>query len=99
MHSGDAAADVGEQAWRRAVHRHRGLDRDRCRDGHTRWVELVARHHRVVRRQIGRFGGREIDTAGDGLFVTFERPADAIRCAVAATEAVRELWGSRSARA
>ena len=59
--------------------------------GNTRWVELVARHHRIVRRQLGRFGGREIDTAGDGFFVTFERPADAIRCAVAATEAVREL--------
>ena len=59
--------------------------------GNTRWVELVARHHRIIRRQLGRFGGREIDTAGDGFFVTFERPADAIRCAVAATEAVREL--------
>jgi class 3 adenylate cyclase/streptogramin lyase len=59
--------------------------------GNTRWVELVARHHRIVRRQIGRFDGREIDTAGDGFFVTFERPADAIRCAVATTEVVREL--------
>ncbi|MCD6022962.1 MAG: Adenylyl cyclase [Actinomycetia bacterium] len=59
--------------------------------GNTRWVELVARHHRIVRHQVGRFGGREIDTAGDGFFVTFERPADAIRCAVAAAEAVREL--------
>ncbi len=59
--------------------------------GNSRWSELVARHHRIVRRQIGRFGGREVDTAGDGFFVTFERPADAIRCAVAATEAVREL--------
>jgi len=59
--------------------------------GNTRWVELTARHHRIIRRQLGRFGGREIDTAGDGFFVTFERPADAIRCAVAATEAVREL--------
>jgi class 3 adenylate cyclase len=59
--------------------------------GNTRWAELVARHHRIVRREIGRFGGREIDTAGDGFFVTFERPADAIRCAVAAAAAVREL--------
>jgi len=59
--------------------------------GNTRWVELAARHHRIVRRQLGRFGGREIDTAGDGFFVVFERPADAIRCAVAAAEAVREL--------
>jgi class 3 adenylate cyclase len=59
--------------------------------GNNRWVELVARHHRIVRRQIHRFAGREIDTAGDGFFVTFERPADAIRCAVAITETVREL--------
>jgi class 3 adenylate cyclase/streptogramin lyase len=59
--------------------------------GNTRWSELAARHHRIVRRQIGRFGGREVDTAGDGFFVVFERPADAIRCAVASTEAVREL--------
>ena len=54
--------------------------------GNTRWVELVARHHRMVRRLLGRFGGREIDTAGDGFFVTFERPADAIRCAVATSQ-------------
>ena len=59
--------------------------------GNTRWGELVARHHRLLRRLISRFGGREIDTAGDGFFVAFERPADAIRCAVEATEAVRGL--------
>ena len=59
--------------------------------GNTRWGELVARHHRILRGLINRFGGREIDTAGDGFFVVFERPADAIRCAVEATEAVRGL--------
>ncbi len=59
--------------------------------GNTRWGELVARHHRILRRLISRFGGHEVDTAGDGFFVTFERPADAIRCAVEATEAVRGL--------
>jgi class 3 adenylate cyclase/streptogramin lyase len=59
--------------------------------GNTRWGELVARHHRILRGLIHRFGGREVDTAGDGFFVAFERPADAIRCAVAATEAVRGL--------
>jgi class 3 adenylate cyclase len=59
--------------------------------GNTRWSELVERHHRIVRRAVGRFGGHEIDTAGDGFFVSFERPADAIRAAFAATEAVREL--------
>jgi class 3 adenylate cyclase/streptogramin lyase len=59
--------------------------------GNTRYGELVARHHRILRRLIGRFGGHEIDTAGDGFFVSFERPADAIRCAVEASESVREL--------
>jgi class 3 adenylate cyclase len=59
--------------------------------GNARWSELVARHHRIVRRQLGRSGGREIDTAGDGFFVIFDRPADAIRCAVASAGAVREL--------
>jgi class 3 adenylate cyclase/streptogramin lyase len=59
--------------------------------GNARWSELVARHHRIVRRELDRFGGREMDTAGDGFFATFERPADAIRCAVAAAGAVREL--------
>ena len=59
--------------------------------GNTRWSELVSRHHRLIRREIRRFGGREHDTAGDGFFVAFERPVDAIRCAVAAANAVREL--------
>jgi class 3 adenylate cyclase/streptogramin lyase len=59
--------------------------------GNARWGELVARHHRILRRLISRFGGHEVDTAGDGFFVTFERPADAFRCAVEATEGVRGL--------
>jgi class 3 adenylate cyclase len=52
--------------------------------GNSRWSELVSGHHRLIRREIRRFGGREQDTAGDGFFVTFERPVDTIRCAVAA---------------
>ena len=59
--------------------------------GNSRWGELVSRHHRLIRREIRRFGGREQDTAGDGFFVAFERPVDAIRCAVAGANAVREL--------
>ncbi|HET9672333.1 MAG TPA: adenylate/guanylate cyclase domain-containing protein [Actinomycetota bacterium] len=59
--------------------------------GNARWSELVSRHHRLIRREIRRFGGREQDTAGDGFFVTFERPVDAIRCAAASAEAVRAL--------
>jgi class 3 adenylate cyclase len=44
-----------------------------------------------VRRQLLRFRGREIDTAGDGFFATFDGPARAIRCACAITDGVREL--------
>jgi class 3 adenylate cyclase/streptogramin lyase len=59
--------------------------------GNSRWAELLTRHHQIVRRELRRFGGRENDTAGDGFFATFERPVDAIRCAVAAARAVRSL--------
>jgi class 3 adenylate cyclase len=52
---------------------------------------LLERHHDVVRRQLGRFRGSEVDTAGDGFFATFDGPARAIRCACAVTEAVREI--------
>jgi class 3 adenylate cyclase len=44
-----------------------------------------------VRRELDRYRGREIDTAGDGFFVTFDGPAHAIRCATALTEAVGKL--------
>jgi class 3 adenylate cyclase/streptogramin lyase len=59
--------------------------------GDARWRELVARHHALVRGELKRFGGREIDTAGDGFFATFDRPAQAIRCAAAVVEAVRQI--------
>ncbi len=51
--------------------------------GDRRWAELVEAHHAVVRRQLERFRGREVDTAGDGFFATFDGPARAIRCAEA----------------
>ena len=56
-----------------------------------RWQELLARHHRIVRRNLKRFSGREIDTAGDGFFATFEQPANGVRCACAISAEVREL--------
>ncbi|MGZ8623927.1 MAG: ABC transporter substrate-binding protein, partial [Actinomycetota bacterium] len=61
------------------------------RVGDARWKELIARHHAIVRRELKRFGGKELDTAGDGFFASFTEPAAAIRCACAASEAVREL--------
>src|SRR5438046_1296223 len=59
--------------------------------GDHRWAELLSTHHVVIRRQLVRFRGRELDTAGDGFFASFDGPARAIRCACAITDSVREL--------
>ena len=59
--------------------------------GDRAWHELLARHHAVVREAIERFGGREIDTAGDGFFVTFDSPARAVACGCAVIASVAEL--------
>ncbi|MFN2469631.1 MAG: adenylate/guanylate cyclase domain-containing protein [Gaiellaceae bacterium] len=59
--------------------------------GDRRWAELLSSHHAVIRRQLDRFRGRELDTAGDGFFASFDGPARAIRCARAITESVHEL--------
>lgn len=62
-----------------------------ARLGDRGWKALVARHNSLVRRELKRFGGRELDTAGDGFFVMFERPAQAIDCAWAIIDALRPL--------
>jgi class 3 adenylate cyclase len=61
------------------------------RVGDRAWRSLLDRHHQVIRRELERWRGREIDTAGDGFLATFDGPARGIRCAVAATEGVRDL--------
>lgn len=59
--------------------------------GDRRWRDLLEGHHAVVRRELVRFRGREMDTAGDGFFATFDGPARAIRCASAIREGTRPL--------
>ena len=59
--------------------------------GDQRWRDLLQAHHTLVRRELARFGGREIDTTGDGFLATFDSPARAIRCAVTAAGAVRGM--------
>jgi pimeloyl-ACP methyl ester carboxylesterase len=59
--------------------------------GDRRWRVVLEQHHAVVRKQLERFDGQEIDTAGDGFLATFDGPARAIRCARAITEGLREL--------
>ena len=49
--------------------------------GDRQWRDVLDRFYAIARRHLARFRGREIDTAGDGLFATFDGPARAIRCA------------------
>jgi len=48
--------------------------------GDTRWRQVLDVHDRVVRQQLDRFGGREINTTGDGFIAAFDGPARAIHC-------------------
>src|SRR5512133_2085370 len=59
--------------------------------GDRAWRELLERHHALIRRQLVRFRGREIDTAGDGFFALFEAPERAVRCAESIIAAVGSL--------
>src|SRR5919106_4764649 len=59
--------------------------------GDKRWRELLEQHDAAVRGQLARFGGTEVDTAGDAFFATFELPARAVDCALESMRAVRRL--------
>jgi class 3 adenylate cyclase/pimeloyl-ACP methyl ester carboxylesterase len=59
--------------------------------GDREWRARLDSHDAMVRTQLERFRGLEINTAGDGFFATFDGPARAVRCAQAITEAARPL--------
>jgi class 3 adenylate cyclase/pimeloyl-ACP methyl ester carboxylesterase len=59
--------------------------------GDRGWKELLTQHHSLVRDQLARHRGREIDTAGDGFLAAFDGPARAVRCGRAIVDAVRKL--------
>ncbi len=59
--------------------------------GDAPWAALLDQHNHVVRRQLARFSGEEIDTAGDGFLALFDGPARAIRCALEVRAALVEL--------
>src|SRR5919108_222932 len=59
--------------------------------GDRKWSSVMEQHNALVRRELERFRGREVDTAGDGFLATFDGPARAIRCACAVRDAVRSL--------
>jgi class 3 adenylate cyclase len=59
--------------------------------GDRDWTALLEDHHRVVRGELERFAGQEIDTAGDGFLATFDGPARGVRCAQAVQSGVHTL--------
>jgi class 3 adenylate cyclase/pimeloyl-ACP methyl ester carboxylesterase len=59
--------------------------------GDRGWRDLLDTHHHEIRSVIEHYGGREVDTAGAGFFVTFDGPERAVRAALAAVDAVRRV--------
>lgn len=59
--------------------------------GDLRWRELLEEHNEAVRRVLARYGGREVDRAGDGLLATFDGPARAVRSALAIVSELASL--------
>jgi len=59
--------------------------------GDGAWAELLERHHALVRAEIARFGGQEMDTSGDGFFAVFPEPAEAIAAGRSIRAALGEL--------
>jgi class 3 adenylate cyclase/pimeloyl-ACP methyl ester carboxylesterase len=59
--------------------------------GDRHWRDLLDAHNRAIRSVIQRHGGHEVDTAGDGFFVTFDGPERAVHAALAAVDVVREI--------
>jgi class 3 adenylate cyclase len=59
--------------------------------GDRAWREVLTQHHELIRSSLGHFRGKEVDTAGDGFFATFDGPARAIRCACEIRDGVRDV--------
>ena len=59
--------------------------------GDRKWRDLLDGYYALARRELARFRGREIDTAGDGFFAAFDGPARAVRCAEAISKGVGTL--------
>jgi len=59
--------------------------------GDRRWQDIIQSYYGAIRAELARFRGTEINTAGDGVFASFDGPARAIRCGLAICEAVRRI--------
>jgi len=68
-----------------------GSTEEASRLGDERWRVILDRHDEMVRRQIERFGGREVKNTGDGFLATFAGPAHAVRCASSIGDVAAQL--------
>ena len=59
--------------------------------GDSRWRSLLDNHHAVIKRNLSRFRGHEIERTGDGILATFDGPARGVRCACAIGDEIRQL--------
>jgi class 3 adenylate cyclase len=59
--------------------------------GDQRWLEVLRRYRAIVRRELARYRGREVDASGDSLLATFDGPTRAVRFAFALRDAVGML--------
>jgi class 3 adenylate cyclase len=59
--------------------------------GDWKWGELLQQHQVIVRRELARFPGREVNTAGDGFLIAFDGPGRAIRRGLSISRQVRSL--------
>ena len=59
--------------------------------GDDRWRDLLDNHDTIIRHELQRFGGREVNTAGDGFVATFTSPSAALACADEIVDAIRVL--------
>lgn len=62
-----------------------------ARLGDDAWKQRLGEHNRIVRQQLDRFRGREVDTTGDGFLAVFESAGAAVLCALAITDALRAI--------
>jgi class 3 adenylate cyclase len=62
-----------------------------ARIGDAAWKQRLAEHNQIIRRQLDRFGGREIDTTGDGFLAAFGSAQAALRCALTIRDLVADM--------
>ena len=59
--------------------------------GDQEWLRILGEHNAVVRKELERFNGKEVETTGDGFIATFENVTGAINCAKAIIKGMAEL--------